>query len=97
MGCAQRLNPLIHARLAGCRVAVDVQHLYRDGKHAGDRGAIFTLEGGARIAEVQATVLYAQALVEWLRSRGAEVLTNDPVHGIMVGPYSRRTASEMIR
>ena len=93
MGYAERLNPLIHTRLAGARIVVDVQHLYRDGKHAGDRGAIFQLEGGATIAEAQATVVYAQALTEWLRSRGAQVLTNDPVHGILVGPYSKRTAA----
>jgi len=80
---------MLESRLAGARFAVDVQHLYR-ANHPGDRGAKYRLADGTSVFEASAATLYAQALTGWLRSRGAEVLTNDPVKGILVGIYPRR-------
>lgn len=71
-------------------VAIDVQHLYRTGLHARDRGTRFRLQDGRTIYEADAVVSYAQALGLWLTEAGATVITNDPVRGRMVGPYSRR-------
>ena len=95
MGYAAKSSLDLRTRLVGLRVAVDVQHLYREGQHAGDHGSTFTLEGGGKIAEAQAAVAYAQALVAWLRARGAAVLTNEPAAGILTGPYSRRNAAAL--
>ncbi len=71
-------------------IAIDVQHLYRTGPLAGDRGARFTLPDQRTIYEADAVTLYAQALAEWLRAWGATVLVNDPLRGRLVGPYGRR-------
>lgn len=71
-------------------IAVDVQHLYRTGPLANDRGARFTLADGRTIYEADAVTTYAQALTEWLRKWGATVLVNDVTRGRLVGPYSRR-------
>ena len=93
MGWAERQSAALRARLFGCKVAVDVQHAYRSGSHANDRGAVFELRNGAHLAETQATTVYAQALASWLAARGAAVLANDPVAGRLVGPYSDRLAA----
>lgn len=76
--------------LAGLRIAVDVQHLYRDGQHAGDRGSIYTLQNGNHVAEADAALSYAHALRDYLAARSAKVLTNQPDMGVLVGPYSKR-------
>lgn len=81
------------ASLVGLRVALDVQHLYRQGAHAGDRGSRYVLPGGGVVWEAAAATAYAIAAGAYLRARGAEVLTNDPVRGQLVGPYSRRNLS----
>lgn len=90
MGWAARAAQDLRSALAGLRVCVDVQHLYRDGKHAGDRGSLYVLASGAKVYETQAATTYAGALCAWLRARGAAVLTNEPASGILTGPYSRR-------
>ena len=95
MGYAKRasaagLPPILATRLSGLRVAVDVQHLYKPAPHDQDRGTIFTLEHGLKIAEAQISTLYAQALILWLHARGAVVLPNAPSTGILVGTYTRR-------
>jgi len=90
MGYAERESAALRSRLSGLWVAVDVQHLYRDGKHAGDMGSVFELAGGAKLPEAQAVLVYAQAAVSWLAARGASVLTNNPVAGTLTGPYGRR-------
>lgn len=75
-GSPRRPVPKILAtRLAGLRVAVDVQHLYRK-SHPRDRGACFTLAGGFKVDEAEAATRYALALTAWLAARGADVLTN---------------------
>lgn len=87
--------PILRTRLSGLRVAVDVQHLFRPSKPK-DQGAVFALGDGTHRTEGAISLHYAQHLVEWLRSRGAEVFTNDPncADPVMVaewsGPYSRR-------
>lgn len=78
------------AELAGLAVAVDVQHLYRVGLFARDRGSRFRLANGTTVWEADAATLYAQALVAELRGRGAKVLTNNPVRGSLTGYYSAR-------
>jgi N-acetylmuramoyl-L-alanine amidase len=75
--------------LSDLRVVVDVQHLYRPEKPL-DRGAVYALANGLRTDEATATLIYAQAITQWLRARGAAVLTNDPARGVLVGPYSTR-------
>lgn len=88
-----RINRVLANRLQGYSVAVDVQHLYRTGRHARDRGSVFTLPDGSRVAEGELSTRYAQGLVQWLKLRGARVLANDPRHGFLVGPYSQRHES----
>ncbi len=98
MGYGSRQNAasgfpkILATRLSQLRVAVDVQHLYRTGRHAKDHGSIYTLKDGTHIAEADAATLYAGALTAWLRRRGALVLTNDPSRGILSGPYSTRNS-----
>lgn len=97
MGAAERANQAQRAAeavaLSGCMLVLDVQHLYRDAPHAGDRGARFTLGDGTHVWEAAAATLYASAAAAWLRAHGATVYTNDPVLGTLVGPYSRRQAA----
>jgi N-acetylmuramoyl-L-alanine amidase len=69
---------------------VDVQHLYRVGLHARDRGTRFRLANGTTVWEADAATHYAQALTQELRDRGAFVLTNDPVRKWLTGYYSAR-------
>lgn len=76
--------------LKGLVVAVDVQHVYRTGAHAGDRGAVYTLTNGLHVAEADLALQYGAALIAALRGEGARVVTNDPGRGVMVGPYYRR-------
>jgi hypothetical protein len=96
MGYAERANTaaglprLLATRLSGLRVAVDVQHLYKPVPHDHDRGTIFTLADGTKVAEAQISTLYAQALIMWLHARGAVVLPNAPSTGILIGTYTRR-------
>ncbi len=96
MGYEQRANAaaglprVLAGRLAGLRVVVDVQHLYRTGSKATDRGAQFKTAAGLKITEAAAAQQYAAALCSWLAERGAAVLTNEPTRGILVGPYSTR-------
>lgn len=75
--------------LTGMRVALDVQHLYRP-NHPRDQGSVYRLATGETITEAHCTLLYAAAIHEWLLGYGAEVLTNDPVRGILSGYYSTR-------
>jgi N-acetylmuramoyl-L-alanine amidase len=76
--------------LAGLTVVLDVQHIYRTGAHAGDRGTRYTLTNGTHIWEAAIATAYAAAAGNWLRVRGARVSTNDPVRSILTGPYSVR-------
>lgn len=71
-------------------IAVDIQHLYRTGPLAADRGSRFVLADGRTVYEGDAVTVYAQSLASWLREWGATVIVNDPVRGKLVGPYSRR-------
>lgn len=87
---ASGLPRLLATRLSALRAVVDVQHLYRTGLHAHDRGTVYALANGTHIAEADAAIIYAAALTAWLKARGASVLTNDPVTGALTGPYSRR-------
>lgn len=80
---------MTRAPLAGLRIAVDVQHLYRR-SHAGDRGAVFTLPNGTHVTEAHAATQYAGALASELRAGGADVLTNDATAGVLVGDYWTR-------
>lgn len=104
MGSAQRENEAARAMaaaqaeaeavaLTGLRIVLDVQHVYREGQHAADRGSRYTLGGGVHVWEAAAAVSYAAAARDWLAARGAQVYMNDPTHGILVGPYSRRNAA----
>lgn len=99
MGYEQRSNaaagfPRVLAdRLAGLRVVVDVQHVFRSGPKAADRGAEFKTAAGLKTTEAAAALQYAAALCGWLRDRGANVLTNEPTRGILVGPYSVRNSA----
>lgn len=70
-------------------VAVDVQHLYR-ASHPGDRGSIYTTSSGGRVAEAELATRYACGIVAALRERGADVLTNNPASGTLVGDYWTR-------
>lgn len=80
---------LIATRLQGLSIAVDVQHLYRTSKPC-DHGADFKLRDGSHESEAQIVVVYALALANWLRARGARVLVNDPAHLIFIGEYEQR-------
>ena len=81
--------------LAGLRVAVDVQHLYRNDK-PNDRGSVYAIPDGAhgsgqvKVTEASAATIYAGALVAYLRDLGAAVLANDPVKRVLVGDYWHR-------
>jgi N-acetylmuramoyl-L-alanine amidase len=76
-------------QLAGLKVVVDTQHLFRT-DHPTDRGTIYTLADGTHVAEADAALAYSAALVGALRSFGAQVLTNDPHAGILIGTYPQR-------
>lgn len=89
MGWAERANAALRASLAGLKVAVDVQHIYRPAK-PGDHGSLYVLANGGKVWEASAATTYATSLVHTLTDRGAAVLTNDPARGVLVGPYSRR-------
>jgi N-acetylmuramoyl-L-alanine amidase len=75
--------------LAGLRVVVDVQHLYREHKPH-DEGTVYVLGNGLHVTEAHAALGYAGALTAWLTGQGATVLTNDPKHAMLVGYYSAR-------
>jgi hypothetical protein len=96
VGWAERQNVsnglprILATRLSVLRAAIDVQHAHRQGRHAADRGSIYTLPNGTHIAEADAATIYAAAMVSWLRARGAAVLTNNPATGALCGPYSSR-------
>lgn len=75
--------------LEGLRVVVDVQHLYRWNK-PNDRGSLFTLENGTHVWEADAALIYADALADRLEAQGVPVFRNDPIRGLMVGPYQTR-------
>ena len=89
MGYAENANAALRSSLAGLVAVLDVQHLYQPARPR-DRGALFTLLDGSHVYETQASTAYAASAGAWLASRGAHVLTNDPVHGILVGPYWTR-------
>lgn len=89
VGYADRSNTALRSSLAGLVVVLDVQHLYQPAKPK-DRGALFTLLDGSHVYETQASTAYAGHAGAWLASRGARVITNDPAHGILVGPYWTR-------
>lgn len=84
------------------RVALDVQHLYKPKLRSSqggtgakahpesDRGTRFVTAAGTVVWEAEAATTYAGACASYLRDRGAEVLTNDPVHGILTGSYGSR-------
>lgn len=92
MGWAKRATEARRGLLAGLRVVVDVQHLYRTGDKARDQGAVYRLADGRHLTEGQCAAQYGAALSCWLRGRGAAVLTNDTGSRRLVGPYSRRHA-----
>jgi N-acetylmuramoyl-L-alanine amidase len=83
--------------LAGLTVAVDVQHAYRTGPHARDRGALFHTPNRTKVYEADCAHLYALALGETLASWGATVISNDPMAGILVGAYGTRQAQAAAR
>lgn len=58
------------------RVALDVQHLYRSGIHAGDRGARFVTSAGRTVWEADYSLAYAQAAGLELVGLGHDVLLN---------------------
>lgn len=74
------------------RVAVDVQHAFRSGVRAGDRGARFTV-AGLTVWETSYTLAYGRACALELAALDHLVLTNadGTVWGSrFVGPYSHR-------
>jgi|SRR5882724_1280222 len=79
----------LRARLAGFKVAVDVQHVYRP-SHVGDEGSVYTDAAGMHVTEAHLSAIYAIALCNWFRDRSAEVLTNDRSAGVLVGEYWTR-------
>lgn len=85
-----RLESTTPGRLAGLKVALDVQHLWKPKPRDRDRGAIFVLPDGSHVAEADAALIYAGAAARWLCDRGAEVLENQPGQGIFVGTYRQR-------
>jgi N-acetylmuramoyl-L-alanine amidase len=104
VGAAERANAAARAQaaadaaalavsLSGLRVVLDVQHLFKVGKEASDRGTLYALGNGTHVYEAQATTAYGAALAAWLKSRGAAVLTNEPKSGILTGDYPARNAA----
>lgn len=89
VGYAERASATYRTSLAGLKVAVDVQHLYQEDKPQ-DRGATFFLLDGSHVCEAGLATIYAASIGHALAGRGAQVLTNDPAHGIMVGHYWTR-------
>lgn len=81
---------MMSPRLAGLRVAVDVQHAYRSGVHALDRGSVYRLADGTKRLESDLAAEYARALCAAMAAGGATVWTSDPTMDLLVGPYSRR-------
>jgi N-acetylmuramoyl-L-alanine amidase len=81
------------------RVVLDVQHAFRGGVHAGDRGSIFHDSLGKSITEVDLTLAYVHAARDAIleASPGALVFVNDPSTGALVGPYSQRAAWAAMR
>jgi N-acetylmuramoyl-L-alanine amidase len=80
--------------LSSLKVAVDVQHLYkRDAPR--DQGSLYSILGGGKVTEAHCTTIYAGALVAALKGWGAEVLVNDPAHGVFVGSYPVRNAAAL--
>ncbi len=71
-------------------VAVDVQHRYRGGIHAKDRGTRFTLANGGVTWEADAAEGYAAVLADALEAGGFQTMRNDPARGTLIGPYWRR-------
>jgi hypothetical protein len=76
-------------RLTGLRVAIDVQHLYR-ASHPNDEGTVYTDAAGGHVTEAHLATVYAIAMADWLRARGAIVYTNDTRRGVLVGEYWTR-------
>ena len=91
----QRDAVMIASRLAGFRVAIDVQHLYR-ASHPGDQGSVYRDAAGGHVTEAHLATVYALAMADWFRTRGATVYTNDTRRGVLVGDYwtRNRQASE---
>jgi len=85
----QRDASLIASRLVGLRVAIDVQHLYRE-SHRGDEGSVYTDAAGRHTTEAHLSTVYAIAAAGWLRERGAVVYSNDSKLGLLVGEYWTR-------
>ncbi len=81
--------------LDGLKVAVDVQHLYREGIHRHDRGSFYRLRAGGSTWETDCSLHYAQALTARLEEQGAHVLTNEVRTAILVGAYSSRQHAAM--
>jgi N-acetylmuramoyl-L-alanine amidase len=92
MGYESRKRRGLRVMASDLKVAVDVQHIYRPHK-PNDRGSVYTLANGTKTTEASAAVIYAAALSSYLAERGAQVLTNDPTRGILVGHYSSRNQS----
>jgi N-acetylmuramoyl-L-alanine amidase len=76
--------------LAGLVVVVDVQHAYRTGIHAADRGTLYAFSDGTHAEEADLSAHYAARLAADLRAMGASVFTNDPARGKLVGAYLDR-------
>ena len=89
VGYAARSGAVLRGRLAGLRVALDVQHAYQVDK-PNDLGTRYELLSGGHLYEAQAATVYAAHAADYLRSRGAMVLTNEPLHGILTGHYWTR-------
>lgn len=101
----QRDAVLIASRLEGLSVAIDVQHLYR-ASHPNDQGTVYTDAKGQHVTEAHLATLYAIAMADWFRTRGATVWTNEtnrvvpgaasgpagpvPLGGLLVGEYWTR-------
>jgi N-acetylmuramoyl-L-alanine amidase len=83
------------AQLEGLNVAIDVQHLWKPPPHQHDRGSVYSLPDGSHRAEADAAAIYAAACARWLRGRGAEVLENQPTHGVFVGSYPQRNRAAL--
>lgn len=78
--------------MAPLKVALDVQHLYRGGIHARDRGTRFVGPRGLVVWEADLALGYASGLALALEAAGASVLRNDVGARSLVGPYWRRHA-----
>ncbi len=72
------------AELQGLSVAIDVQHQGKPWPHDRDMGTEYHLANGSTAFEVDAARLYAGALDQWLRERGARTLTG------LAGTYASR-------